>query len=77
MSPAVPAKQWNQAVRSLIAGAILSMRAIAHAAPKPLSMPTTVMPLAHDGVHRQQRGHAVERRAVADAGRHGDDGRAR
>ena len=25
-----------------------SARAIAHAAPKPLSMPTTVMPLAHD-----------------------------
>ena len=51
-------------------------RATAQAAPKPLSMPTTVMPDAHRRQHGQQRGDAFERGAVADAGRHGDDRRA-
>ena len=53
MSPAVPAKQWNHARGRHRAPSI--RRATAQAAPKPLSMPTTVTPLAHDGVHRQQR----------------------
>ena len=46
MSPAMPAKQWNQATVVIVDTA--RMRATAHAAPKPLSMPTTVMPAAHD-----------------------------
>ena len=50
-----------------------SIRATAHAAPKPLSMPTTVTPLAHDESMASSGGDAFERGAVADAGRHGDD----
>ena len=60
MSPAIPAKQWNQATDVPRAGRRRrwfarrpehphgSIRATAQAAPKPLSMPTTVMPAAHD-----------------------------
>ena len=38
-------------------------------------MPTTVTPAGARGVHRQQRGDPLQRGAVADAGRHGDDRR--
>ena len=48
-----------------------SIRATAHAAPNPLSIPTTVIPAAHDGVHGQQCGHPFEGGAVAGAGGHG------
>ena len=67
MSPAMPAKQWNQATvvgwsgratsraarstRHVVGsqpGAHGSIRATAQAAPKPLSIPTTVRPAAHD-----------------------------
>ena len=51
MSPAMPAKQWNQATvgrRAAGAPVTRSSRATAQAAPKPLSMPTTVMPEAHE-----------------------------
>ena len=46
MSPAMPAKQWNQATVDVPGAAVGhgSSRAIAQAAPYPLSMPTTVMP---------------------------------
>ena len=79
MSPAMPEKQWNQAtVGHAPAPARWSQtRATAQAAPKPLSMPTTVMPGGARGQHGQQRGDALEAGAVAGAGRHGDDRRAR
>ena len=46
MSPAMPAKQWNHATveASPPGRAHGRSRAIAQAAPYPLSMPTTVMP---------------------------------
>ena len=47
--------------------------AIAHAAPNPLSIPTTVTPLAHEACIASSAVIAVEARPVADAGRHGDD----
>ena len=47
-----------------------------HPAPKPLSMLTTDTPGAQRVEHGQQGGEAAEARAVADAGRHGDDGTA-
>ncbi len=45
MSPATPAQQLNHTVRPRHRR---SIRATAQAAPKPLSMPTTVTPLAHE-----------------------------
>ena len=50
MSPAMPAKQWNQAVTRAVGvvHAHASRRATAQAAPKPLSMPTTVTPDAQE-----------------------------
>ena len=48
MSPAVPLKQWNHATRVTRVALGPSIRATAHAAPNPLSMPTTVTPDAHD-----------------------------
>ena len=47
MSPAIPAKQWNQATVAVIplpGARPPRMRAAAQAAPKPLSMPTTATP---------------------------------
>ena len=48
-------------------------RATAHAAPKPLSMPTTVIPDAHDASIASSAVTPSSDGAVADAGRHGDD----
>ena len=57
MSPAIPAKQWNQATaavastrrrRRVGSPAHGSIRATAQAAPKPLSIPTTVIPAAQE-----------------------------
>jgi len=49
--------------------------AAAYAAPKPLSIFTTVTAAAATVEHAEQCGEAAEARAVADAGRHGDDRR--
>ena len=46
-----------------------SIRSTAQAAPKPLSMPTTVTPAAHDASIAEQRGDALQDGAVADARR--------
>ena len=85
MSPAIPAKQWNQATvrgpvsvrrrwRSApIADSSRHMRATAQAAPKPLSMPTTVIPAAHDACMASSAVTPSKRGAVAGAGRDGDD----
>ncbi len=76
MSPAMPEKQWNHATRSRARPMprwSQQSRATAQAAPKPLSMPTTVMPAAHDDSIGEQRRDALQRGAVADARRDGDD----
>ena len=52
------------------------IRATAHAAPKPLSMPTTVTPLAHEACIASSAVTPSSDGAVADARRHGDDRRA-
>ena len=49
-----------------------SILATAHAAPKPLSIPTTVIPAAHEACIASNAVTPFERRAVADARRHGD-----
>ncbi len=61
------------------AGSIIQMidRARDRAAPKPLSMFTTATPVAQLFSIAEQRRQAAEARAVADAGRHGDDRHAR
>ena len=61
--PAMPEKQWNQATgrrRQARPARWSQSRATAQAAPKPLSMPTTVTPARARAEHRQQRGDAVE-----------------
>ena len=79
MSPAMPAKQWNQATAGATGwGSVTARsRAIAQAAPYPLSMPTTVMPDEQAESMDEQRGDALERSAVAGTGGHGDHGRRR
>ena len=75
MSPATPADAVDVEEAGHARAGRAAMRAAIVPAPNPSSMLTTATPARAGGEHRQQRDHAAERRAVARAGRHADDGR--